>query len=117
MSERRVIKSSKLLYDFYSWWMSVRHSHEICKVYGLCRSLEHYLDNEILYYKGLGRCIREELQAQLDIVYDTVTYPFGKDNYTERQRLHLQHLDPSRVQWVKDRIEDGMIEEEEVKEN
>lgn len=110
MSERQVIKSSRLLYDFYVWWLVNKDEIEMCHKYGLCANLYYYLCLET--YGRLYDTMREELRNQFSVAGHDTDIPFGISQYAYGSANDTQHLDPSRIQWVKDRIEDGMIEEE-----
>ena len=115
MSGRQVIKSSRLLYDFYVWWLANKDKVKRTKVIGLCMMAESYLIEVNAPY-GAVSTVSNELEAQFKRAGKHWLFPFGQQAFSACVSHQSMHLDPNRIQWVKDRIEDGMIEEE-AKEN
>lgn len=64
------------------------------RTYGLCTNICHY--NPIPF---------EEISDNLSNIFSS-RYPFGLANYSSRAREKTQHLDPARLEWVCNALEE-----------
>lgn len=118
---RQVIKSSHILYEFYKDWLNAATKGTSkcvrlldAKRYGLCTNLGEFLDEyEGSYLRSVenSNIIKRELKKQfIDAGLDNI-YPFGLAAYDKGMIYETMHQDTKRIQWVRDRIEDGVLED------
>ena len=108
MSKRDAIRSSSELLAFYRAWLEWAEQGAPADAMfdrsaGLCASLK--------VYSGNTRRLGEELMVQFYSAGLSTLYPFGELAFDRGRRWRSMHADPERVQWVRDRIADGVAEE------
>ena len=95
---------SKELTQFYQWWLEESQKDdpiESVKSYGLCYNLYSYCGIHNLD----GYCLNCEMTNQFRKEGLCGIYPFNSDNsYSEEVFSDSCHLNPKRVQWVKDHL-------------
>ncbi len=82
------------LTSWYEWATNGAPPHpRYNKTGGLCISAPHFT-------------IKGELQDLLKEEFDSIAFPFGREDYSMRSSTQTQHLCPKRLAWVKSKIKD-----------
>lgn len=96
-------KELTAFYKSYLDWLDVGAPHEqpYSRKYGLCSNILHYYFNSNWrnYYP-----IKEEMKNQFDQAGIHTIYPFegSKYHYHDAAEHRKLHLNPARIQWVRD---------------
>lgn len=97
MTDLNIPLSSKDLYDAYVAWRDCEEGDEYWldkTQFGLCHWRRTDVHAELFYH-------------QLDCAHLDHSYPFGgREAYWAAFRAENQHLNPTRIKWVNDRIAD-----------
>lgn len=117
---KAIIKSSARLMHFYKAWLlwattNGKEEGVFDPHIGLCYAIPAW------HKINFGESVEAEMRARLminEIVGQFIQaglrsgYPFdnGCGDYMSRERAGTQHLSPERLTWVRDRIEDGVID-------
>jgi hypothetical protein len=95
---------SKELTAFYRWWLEESQKDdpiESVKRYGLCSNIYLYCGN----YNLNGYCLFCEMTNQFNKEGPCGLFPFNSDgSYAAEVFSDSCHLNPKRVQWVKDHL-------------
>lgn len=93
------MKISKELYTFFKEWLEWAESGKDHAVFtpniGLCYNLAWW---------GAYSVTEAELYELLYETFGDNVYPFGKDEYLDRQQSSTQHLCPKRLSFVREQI-------------
>lgn len=103
------MKSSAVLYDYYQWWMAGNGPHPGM---GLCNNISQYV---IATGQNIsGRELRHEMAQQFVALGLDRDFPFNKSesSYFEECGHEATRFNMNRVQFVRDRIVAGVMEEE-----
>lgn len=96
------MKISKELYTFFKEWLEWAENggkgHDtFVNSVGLCSNIDWYSNKELEF-------LPHELKRLLAYLDLDVSYPFGEEDYTHRQRNGTQHLCPKRLAFVREQI-------------
>lgn len=104
-----IVSSSGLLafYKAYLAWTQSEnmHSHPYFEMVGLCTNSYNFANSHDGNFE-FEICL--EMQDQFEYMGLSDVYPFNKDAdaYAYEHLAEKSHLNPKRIQWVKDRIAD-----------
>lgn len=57
-----------------------------------------------IYCKAHGLQDSPEVEKIIIKEFSKISFPFGRSNYFARQEAKMQHLDPNRLAWVRNKI-------------
>lgn len=86
----------KAFYQAYAAWLDAGapHLEPFSRGVGLCNNLRHFTDD--------WKPLRTEMAAQFEAAGLDPKYPFGGEaDYDERLIDERQHMNPERIEWVR----------------
>lgn len=118
------MKSSPLLEEFYRWWLGDKpSSKQPANNLGLCQNLSDFVwdklwvstfseEEEDAFFKQ-REAVLLEMKGQFLEGGLSYLYPFNLSyaDYVQETSSACCHKNPNRLQWVLDRIEEGVNEE------
>jgi hypothetical protein len=92
------------LKDWYRWATNgAPEGKPYCRSYGLCGNLQYFTIG--MRFDKYQWCTGKwNLRIELETLFNEEPYPFGKLNYRTARYFEIQHLDPKRLAWVKERL-------------